>query len=273
MPTVLGTLVKPNGDPAEGTVSFFLMGDNGPVSSAVDSTTGNTIVTTTQVDLASGAYTVALTGNDDILPANTVWARTYGRTVDTLEVPAAGGPYDESDILADPPAALDPSGLAVHAADTSLHGGGLSLGVALLTEEVAVTDGTAVDIEEGTLSFIAPDRDYVVEFVARLNVATSGAIGNVQLHASVNLASFTLQGNDGIYATTANTIGIVRYALYVPGPAVASPNSPAWHVPVPGDTVDYKLRLQRVGGTGTVTMTPDNVFLGKSLGYIRAYTV
>lgn len=270
MTTVIGTLTEPNGDPASGIVSFQLYGDAGPLDSAVTST-GETIVGTSRATLdATGGYSVALTGNADIVPTGTVWARSYsgGRVIDTLSVPATGGPYDETDIRADAPGSIDPTGLATHAADTSLHAGGL-ISQSVLTADFTIATSTYTETGM-SVSFTHPGRPYYLEWQSTLWVVDVGAVVSLALYTAIGAGTAVNMGAVGFYAANANTLE-TRYAKFpVPYTSATSANSPDWHKPTEGDLVTYDLRLRRASGTGNVSVTVDSAFFGKNPAFLRA---
>ena len=274
MPTVFETLQLPTGAPATGTVIFYLVGDQGPITSAID-TAGATVVRQIKVPLdATGSYSVSLTSNDNILPANTVWARSYngGRIIDTLDVGTAG-PYDATDIRADPPGSLTPTELAAHAADTTLHGGGRSLGVALISEDFTITGAGPTDIPGAQLSFTAPEP------AVRRRVRRPGPrrhVGRCRAGVAAGVDRSRDTGDAG--RRCAPRPGGERAGH--PPVFALRPRAAGRLAQQPGLAQARRRRhgqLQAAacprGGTGNMSLTVDNALLGKSLSYLRAYTV
>lgn len=94
--------INPGQEPyARGQVRIQLVTgtDNGPGYTAA-----NTIIGTSTVDTdAQGNWSATLTPNSLITPANTYYRVTEGFAVSPIVVPASGGPYTLSSILATPP--------------------------------------------------------------------------------------------------------------------------------------------------------------------------
>lgn len=178
MPTVTEQAQLPaDVDPQRCVVEVQLyQDDRTPLREAREASSGETVVGRRVVVLdgasaqspAVGAWSLALPGTANLVPAGTVWGRTLsGPRVDpTLSyatVPTTGGPYQWQQILTDPPAAIDPSGLAAHAADADLHGGGQRLFHAERTTNFSTTSTTFVDVPSLTGTITVPDRPYVID--------------------------------------------------------------------------------------------------------------
>jgi len=104
--TVNGSLRLPNGDPATGTVRLTLVDvDGAPVPTAFLLGSDETLTGTSSAPIVDGAYTIDVPANEDIVPPDTLWARSHGtgRAASTiwLDVPT-GDPVNEVDIIAPP---------------------------------------------------------------------------------------------------------------------------------------------------------------------------
>lgn len=92
----------------------------------------------------AGVWSADLIPNSDILPAGTTYrverfvpgCQSY---VSFIQVPVTGGPYTASSVEDDPLGSITPSALAMHAADAALHGGGIELDAAFISDSVTIT--------------------------------------------------------------------------------------------------------------------------------------
>jgi hypothetical protein len=197
MPTVAEQASLPaDVDPSRCAVEVQLyQADRTPLKEARDTVTGETVVGRRVFNLdgtgsspAEGAWSLVLPGNTSITPSGTVWGRTLSgpRVVPTLSyatVPASAGPYQWKVIETDPPAAIDPAGLAAHAADTGLHSGGRRLGIAHLANQLTAST-SFVDLPGATLTLTNPTPatfDLILDLP--VSIETSGQYGEFQILA------------------------------------------------------------------------------------------
>jgi hypothetical protein len=148
MTIVYEDLDLPAGATPQVAVDVRLAGNGGrPLVGKVIST-GKTIYGTEHLTIGQGiseqgVWQLDLPSNDDILPSGTTWrVDRYGvcdPSTSYLSVPVTGGPYVAFDLEADPLNNIDPGALAAHAADDTLHGGGLEVDYAEITSSVIVT--------------------------------------------------------------------------------------------------------------------------------------
>jgi hypothetical protein len=193
MPIVYEDLDLPTGGAPNAEVRITLVGAGGrPIAGRVQST-GKTIVGTTVLTYDNGGITsegiwsANLVANSDILPANTTYLieREVGCDVPQIfvSVPASGGPFEASTIEDDPLNSIEPSVLAQHAADLSLHGGGIEVGYQELTTTVTVTGGAfAIGLVPG-LQIVVPDLNRPVYLHGRVFLATVSGAGAQDVQA------------------------------------------------------------------------------------------
>ncbi len=112
MPTVQGKVTKPDLSAKDVTsITLEVVDGFGNPVRAFRTATGETVVGPQPVDVAAGVWTAVLPDNAGLNPAGTRYRRRIhlpgGVTVDDLLiVPVGGGPYDEEEILASPPAVV-----------------------------------------------------------------------------------------------------------------------------------------------------------------------
>lgn len=183
MPTLTENIKLPGDvDPSTVTTTVELWGAGEPIT-GFETTAGKSIAGTRKI--TGNPWTIPdLVGNADIeVPAGSVyrvhrtWPGLRAPLVDYVDLPAAGGPYIVGDELADPPAALTPSGLSAHAADTSLHGGGQRLFVANVAANFTTASTSFVDIPGASGTFTVPARPFVLkgQFPVTVEEAQRGA--------------------------------------------------------------------------------------------------
>jgi len=93
---------------------------------------------------SSGYWELDLEPNSDIKPDGTTWfcQRKAGGCVtyeSFITVPVSGGPFDAFLLEDDPLGTITPSALQGHAADLSLHGGGIEIDYKFISAAVVVT--------------------------------------------------------------------------------------------------------------------------------------
>lgn len=204
MPVVFEDLDLPAGGAPNAEVRITLVGAGGrPITGRVVST-GKKIVGTSRLTYDNGGITSAgiwsasLVSNTDILPANTTYLIEREVGCDTpaifVSVPASGGPFEASTIEDDPLNSIEPSVLAQHAADLSLHGGGIELDFADLTTTVTVTGGALALGNVPALQITVPDLARPVYLYGRLFVATVSGAGAQDVQAAIAPASVVTGG-------------------------------------------------------------------------------
>lgn len=231
--------------------------DKTPLKEAKDSTTGARIVGRRVVVLDGanaqspmpGAWSLPLVGNVNIVPSGTTYGRrVHGPQVDSTlsygTVPASGGPYQWGDIESDPPAAIAPSGLAAHAADVTLHGGGQRLGIAHLANQ-STASTTFVDVPGAVLTLTNPTpAELAFNVDLPLSVTTIGQSGEFRV-----LAGSTVIGSRfGQKAQVANHAMTFTWRV---------PLDNTLYTPVAGAQVTYKLQWRNDGGTGGVAIVTE----------------
>jgi hypothetical protein len=171
---VRGKITRPDGSAiTTARVRFALKGQTRAFVSADD----ETLVGYQEVAVdGTGLYSLDLPGQTLINPANTRWQREViipgqrSAIVDELIVPAAGGPYWEEDILADPLVALPTVGASAELDDFEITSNGSPVGVNGLTVASLDTRGDLV-IPAGT------PRNVWVQYA--VGVASSVANANI----------------------------------------------------------------------------------------------
>jgi len=260
MTTVTENLDLPAGaDPIPApVVALRLVGADGVhLREARDTDAGTTIVGEHLVLLdgvSSGSPTVGtwslpLPANDLITPAGTVWARTVtgpriATTVSYAEVPETGGPYEWKLIETDPPAAIDPSGLAAHAADDELHGGGQELALANVTANFSTASTSFVDIPGASVTFLGPDRPYVVSFSVPVTVAQIGQGAEMRILGGATQVDWDFTPRASVAGQTFKQ----RLVARIPAPTFS---------PTPGDSVTYKAQLRTIAASSNASITVD----------------
>ena len=149
----------------------------------------------------AGVWPAELVPDSDILPSGTTYrverffpgCQSY---VSFIQVPVTGGPYTASSVEDDPLGSITPSALAMHAADVTLHGGGIELDAAFISSTVTVT-GTG----GGLFSAAVAGLIVTVPDLAR-PVYLIGHIPAIQPPGGPAEASFGIypQANTGIFA-------------------------------------------------------------------------
>lgn len=221
MPTVSENIDLPGDvDPERCLVELQLyQADRTPLLEARDTGSGATVAGRRVVALdAAGTWTQALTANAGLSPAGSVWGRRLtGPKVDpsTLSyatVPAGGGPYQWKAIEDDPPAALAPSGLAAHAADLSLHGGGQRLGIAHIAANFTTASTSFVDIPGSSLTVTIPSTGKLV-LAAWLPLLIEEAIaGQASVSSGSRTSGVTTMNTSAAHGFTPGQIVVVNVA-------------------------------------------------------------
>lgn len=187
MPVVFEDLDLPAGGAPNAEVRITLVGAGGrPITGRVVAT-NKKIVGTSRLTYdngginSEGIWSANLVPNSNIIPANTTYLieREVGCDVPQIfvSVPASGGPFEASTIEDDPLNSIEPSVLAQHAADLSLHGGGIELDYAELTTTVTVTGGAVALGNIPALQITVPDLARPVYLYGRLYLATVSGAG------------------------------------------------------------------------------------------------
>lgn len=182
MPVVFEDLDLPAGGAPNAEIRITLVGAGGrPITGRVVST-GKKIVGTSRLTYyngginSQGIWSADLVANSQILPANTTYLIEREVGCDTpqifVSVPASGGPFEASTIEDDPLNSIEPSILSQHAADLSLHGGGIELDYAELTTTVTVTGAALAVGNIATMQLTVPDLNRPVYLYGNLYVAT-----------------------------------------------------------------------------------------------------
>jgi hypothetical protein len=171
MPIVYEDLDLPAGATPQVAVDVRLAGNGGrPIVGKVIST-GKTVYGTEHLTIGQGIdeqgiWQLDLPSNADILPAGTTWRVDRYGTCDAstsyLSVPVTGGPYLTFDLEADPLNDIAPGALASHAADGTLHGGGVELDYADITSSVIVTGSAFAAAAVPGLQVDVPDLNWPV---------------------------------------------------------------------------------------------------------------
>ena len=192
-----------------------------------------------------------VTGNADIDdPANTVyrvkrrWSGGGKAKVDYVTVPTTAGPYDIGDILTQPPGALTPSGLAAHAADTALHGGGQRIFAANVSANFTTASTSFVDLPGATATFTVPDRPFAVFAQIPVFVEEANQGGDLQLLAG---------------STVVTAAAIPRQSIAGPSNTMAFGSQaplPVWN-PTPGSNVTVKVQMKSSVATSDLTVFVD----------------
>lgn len=231
--------------------------DKTPLKEAKDSTTGARIVGRRVVVLdganaqspTPGAWSLPLVGNVNIVPSGTTYGRrVHGPQVDSTlsygTVPASGGPYQWGDIETDPPAAIPPPGLAAHADNTTLHGGGRRLGIAHIANQTTAS-GSFVDLPGAALTFNNPNpATLAFHLELPISVVTIGQNAQFQV-----LAGSTVIGSRfGPKAQVANHAMTFGWRIPLPN---------TLYTPVAGAQVTYKVQWRNEGGTGGIAVVTE----------------
>lgn len=196
MTTVTENIDLPAGmNPQAVVVTLELVGEGGdPVREAYWQGGSTTVAGFYQFSMTGSAtWSESLVGNDDLLPAGTVYRRTItGREIpSTYEygtVPTSGGPYRWDQILTDAPGTLTDSALSAHESDADLHGGGQLLAYAGISSNFTTTSVTPTDVTGLSITFTVPDRPYVVECGA-LVLIEEGIQGQVAVSSGVRAST------------------------------------------------------------------------------------
>lgn len=136
MATVTNTIKLPDGtSPDFAAVEIELVAADSGHAAGWITATDITVLSIARPTVTAGAWSAALTPNDDIDPSGTVYRiNEYAgrlRYTHYIDVPTGGGTVH--DLLVDAPAALTSAALTVHAALTTAHGlGGASVSDAQL---------------------------------------------------------------------------------------------------------------------------------------------
>lgn len=276
MPTVSEQASLPaDVDPTRCLVELQLyQADRTPLREARDSTSDETIVGrrlvvldgTTDESPAVGAWALDLPGNDDLVPAGTVWGRTLrGPRVDaTLSyatVADSGGPFQWQQILTDPPDAITPPALAAHAADRALHGGARRLAVAHVAANFTTASTSYVDIPGATCTFTVPDNGKLVaEAWLPLLVEESARNGDIRM---VYGATPSLITADTVRSATTNQAMSFHLRAALP--------APIW-TPAPGSVQTVKLQMKTSIASSDLSVFVDFAGL-QNLAYLEIYAM
>lgn len=199
MPTLTEAIRNP-GDvtPPATAVTLELWGTTATIHGYKPSSAISVAGATSTVD-SDGAWSIAnVVGNADItIPTGTVYRvvrHIAGRPdplTDYISMPTTGGPYRVDELLTDPPGALTPSGLAAHAADTALHGGGQRIFVANVTSNFTTASTSFVDLPGASGTFTVPSRPFVVKGQIPITVETAGQGGEVRIMSGSTMIAWT----------------------------------------------------------------------------------
>ncbi len=241
--------------------------DNTPILEARDTSTNKTVVGRRIVELdASGIWTVNNLPGDNVLsPSGLRWGRRLkGPGVDSTlsyaSIPNTGGPYDWKVQEVDAPANVAPSGLAAHAADTALHGGGQRIALATIATNFATASTSYVDVPGGAITFTVPNRPWVLNARNPLTIGEANRFANMRIATSAGAVII----EDTLRSATAGQQA--TNSMRAPIPA-------STYNPTPGTSVTVKLQVKSEVGTSTITVFVD--FLGSPLNvaYIEAATL
>jgi hypothetical protein len=250
MPTLTEAIRNP-GDlaPPTTTVTLELWGDTGPIA-GYKPTSAVTIAGRTTG--SGGTWSIPdVVGNDDItIPAGTVYRvirHLQGvdePLIEFIDMPTSGGPYRIDQILTDPPAALTPSGLAAHAADTAVHGGGQRIFAANVAANFTTASTTYVDLPGATATFTIPARPFAVFLQLPVFVEESNASGDIQILAGSTVVTAAAINRQTI-AGPSNTMA---FGFQAP--------LPIWN-PTPGTSVTVKVQMKSSVATSDLTVFVD----------------
>lgn len=139
MTTITEVLDQPDGKTPRGVEVYFqLAGTDGVPIAGFVGTTSIVGKVSPKVN-GAGAYTIDLTGNDDITPSGTRWKRTVklpsGPNPDPeyLDVPTTGGPYRVDEVLDEAPASVASSALSQEVATRTAQVAALQASLDALT--------------------------------------------------------------------------------------------------------------------------------------------
>jgi len=240
MPVVNGKITNPILAKQTGSVYFELVDQFGREVRGWKSATDETIVGQVPATVdGAGAYTITLTGNVDINPANTRWRRRIfynpgnGQIPydDYLVVPTGGGPYQEEDIAQDIVALPTPT--------PSNEVASFNLGASSGT--IAVNAVTLPGVPTALL--VVPDLTRPVVFLGSVNLQHT-TVANAILFAGITTAGDTGFGNaKGLASALAGAAGtavscsfVGRIPAHTPGSYQLCVNGPAGNVIVTGGT-------------------------------------
>ncbi len=226
MPTVTEQATLPaDVDPTRCRVEVQLyQADRTILKEARDTVSGETVVGrhelvldgTTASSPAEGAWSLVLPGNSTLTPSGTVWGRTLSgpRVPSTLSyatVSSSGGPFQWKAIETDPPVAIDPAGLAAHAADSLLHGGGQLLAYADRATSFTTASTSATDVTGVTITFVVPEGPYVVECGA-FGLIEEGRAGQIAVASGSRTGGVTTLTTGAAHGLTQGRVAYVTVA-------------------------------------------------------------
>lgn len=196
---------------------------------------------------ANGVWAASLFANSEILPANTTWLIERDCGCDLLDsfisVPASGGPYLTTFLEADPVNQITPSALALHAADSHLHGGGERLAIAHFANQSTAVTGAPVDVAGGSLPIVNPNPAELGFYIdLPISITTSGQFGTFQVLAD----STVIWSRNTPPATTSNQAMVFSSHIALPN---------TLYTPVAGVPVVYKLQWKCSGSGGIAIVT------------------
>lgn len=188
MPTLTETLELPGSvDPQDVTVVVELWGDGAALHGFDANTIGGKLRT------AGASWSIDdIVGNADIIPAGTVyrverwWPGLRAPLVDFIEMPTTGTTWRVDQLLVDEPATSESAALALHAADTDLHGGGLQLFAAHKSDGLFATTSTApVPVTGWSGSMTVPARAFVVTAMTSIFTGDANVPGHLAVYARI----------------------------------------------------------------------------------------
>jgi hypothetical protein len=215
MTTITEDIDLPDGtDPSSVCVSLQLWGATVPVTGS-EQGTGKSIA---GVARATGTpWTISnVVGNTAIdAPTGTVykltrtWPGLRDPLIDYITVPATGGPYRVDQILTTAPAAVDPSGLAAHAANALLHGGGQLLGYADRATSFPVTSTSPTDVTGLTITFVVPPGPFVLECGA-FCLVEEGIAGAAAVTSGSRTSGVSTLNTAAAHGLTAGQVAVIN---------------------------------------------------------------
>lgn len=258
MPTVSEQASLPaDVDPTRCTVELQLyQADRTPLKEARDTVTGDTIVGHCVVALdgaslqspSPGAWSLPLAGNAGLTPTGSVWGRRLrGPRIDPdstrsyATVATTGGPFQWKVIETDPPAAIDPAGLAAHAALTSQHGAGQELFCVETTNNFgpAGIGTTFLDVPGLSATVTIPARPFVLEVDLPIIIlpaaATAWADARIVFGAGPTQITANKRQGQAVEAS------VLEKILHLPVKC-RIPNN--LHTPTAGSQVTYKVQFR-----------------------------
>jgi hypothetical protein len=199
--------------------------------------------------VSGGSWSIPdVVGNNDItIPTGTVYRVVRyiqgvdDPLIDFITMPTTGGPYRLDQILTQPPGALTPSGLAAHAADTGLHGGGQRIFAANVDANFTTASTSFVDLPGATATFTVPDRPFAVFLQLPVFVEEANQGGDIQILTGSTVVTAAAINRQSI-AGPSNTMA---FGFQAP--------LPVWN-PTPGTSVTVKVQMKSSVATSDLTV-------------------